>query len=92
MSKIRKLCSSYDSICLQHHSDQYFNLNISFQTEDQVPSNTLLEVMVNKLPSEDCDTFYASNPFLPNGMHESQICVKSVANNFASEAFYPNSW
>ncbi|KAL7048151.1 hypothetical protein ACKWTF_003244 [Chironomus riparius] len=61
------------------------------QTEDKVPSNTLLEVIVNKLPKEDCDSFYASSPYLPNGIHESQICVKSLASNFEKETFYPNT-
>ncbi|XP_070502065.1 chymotrypsinogen A-like [Chironomus tepperi] len=61
------------------------------QTEDRIPKNTLLEVMVTSLSNEDCGRFYASNPYLPNGIHESQICIRSVAKNFAKERYYPDS-
>ncbi|XP_070508858.1 serine protease snake-like [Chironomus tepperi] len=46
-------------------------------TEDGVPSNVLLELKVDLVSNQECNRTYEDNVRLPNGIIDSQFCVKS---------------
>lgn len=58
------------------------------QTEDNIQSNVLMEIKVNFVSYDECNSTFEHSSMLPNGILDSQFCVKSENLN----GNIPDTW
>lgn len=68
------------------------NFLIFNQTENGEKANVLLELKVKVVPNEECNKLISDQPELPNGIIDSQLCVKSEPDPRNEKGQYPDTW